>query len=116
MPTSTMRKDFLGRWLNNAIPGTTTTVSDFLGRTIKDATHDNMGRLLTFTHPAAWVVATVYAAGAKVRRTTGNPDWVFQALNGGTSHATVEPTWPTTLYGTVVDNAGGSQITWQRIK
>lgn len=115
--TSTLRKDFLGRWLVNANPGTSTNVTDFLGRAIKDGTHDNMGRLLTLPHPGLWVVAHAYAAGSMVRRVTGGtPDQVFVAANAGTSHATVEPTWPAALYGSVVDNAGASQITWLRIK
>lgn len=39
-----------------------------------------------------------------------NPFW-FRAIVGGTTHATTEPVWPTTLGGTVVDGT----VTWEAI-
>lgn len=38
--------------------------------------------------------------------------WVFLAKNSGTSHAFTEPTWAVADGGTVIDNAGASQVTW----
>lgn len=112
MTTSTKRQDFLGRWLTNVNPGTT-AVTDPVGRGVASGTTDYMGRVLGFSNPSAWATGTVYAAGDYVKTKTGtNYDAVFIALDAGTSHAATEPTWPT-LYGTVVDNVGGSSITWQ---
>src|SRR5215212_4884348 len=65
-------------------------------------------------HPRVWVAATTYYLGEFVRPTSANGR-VYRATatssgNGlnGASHATTQPTWPTTSSGTVVDN----QITW----
>lgn len=54
-----------------------------------------------------WAAATAYAVGQLVRPTTGN-SFVYRCAVGGTSHATVEPAWPTTVGQTVTDNG----ITW----
>lgn len=45
MATSTHTHDYMGRELQNAIPGTTDPVLDFLGRVVT-ATVDYVGRLL----------------------------------------------------------------------
>ena len=45
MATSTHTHDYLERELQNAIPGTTDPVLDFLGREV-GATTDHLGRLL----------------------------------------------------------------------
>lgn len=114
MTACTKRQDYLGRWLNNANPGTTliASVSDYVGRPIASATTDYLGRVLTMDQPSAWATGTEYAVGDYVIPKTGtNYDAVFRALDAGTSHASDEPTWPA-LGGTVVDNAGASQITW----
>lgn len=65
-------------------------------------------------HPRVWTAATTYYLGEFVRPTAANGR-VYRATatssgNGlnGLSHATTQPTWPTTASGTVVDN----QITW----
>src|SRR5215212_3076641 len=65
-------------------------------------------------HPRVWAAATTYYLGEFVRPTSANGR-VYRATatssgNGlnGASHATTQPTWPTTSSGTVVDN----QITW----
>jgi hypothetical protein len=111
--TTTYRKDYLGRWLANTQPGTS-NATDYCGRTVKASNKDYMGRALTFANPAVWATGTQYAAGAYVKPKTGtNYDAVFIALDAGTSHGATEPTWPTTLYGTVVDNPGGSSVTWK---
>ncbi len=110
--TSTKRQDYLGRWIVNAQPGTSTNVTDYVGRNISSGTADYLGRALTFDNPSAWATGTPYAAGDYVKPKTGtNYDAVFVALDAGTSHGTTEPTWPA-LGGTVVDNAGASSITW----
>ncbi|MFA4826465.1 MAG: hypothetical protein WC593_15045 [Methanoregula sp.] len=61
--------------------------------------------------PKAWVAATDYQANIYIRPTTPN-GFYYKSQDAGTSHATTEPTWPTAVGGTVVDNPGGSQITW----
>lgn len=111
--TTTKRKDHLGRWLLNAHPGTSDT-HDFLGRHIVTGSKDYLGRALSFSEPAAWATATVYTAGTYVSQKTGTAySAVFVALDGGTSAASTEPTWPTLFGGTVVDNPGASSITWK---
>lgn len=63
----------------------------------------------TATGASTWVANTVYATGAIVKRTTGlgsesTAGLYFRATTGGTSHATTEPTWDTTVGNTTVDN------------
>ena len=53
-----------------------------------------------------WAAAASIASGAKRRPTTSN-GFVYQAGGAGTTDAT-EPTWPTTIDDTVIDN----DITW----
>jgi len=62
----------------------------------------------------AWTVGASVAASAWYKAKVGtnsvqsdNP-FIFQAAAAGTTHATTEPTWPTSIGGTVVDN----DITW----
>jgi hypothetical protein len=114
--TTTKHQDYMGRWLNNPHPGTTTNAKDFLGCAIITGNKDRLGRALTFSDPSAWTTAHTYVAGDYVKAATGTDyDAVFVALDGGTSHATTEPTWPVALYGTVIDNPGVNQITWKCI-
>lgn len=54
----------------------------------------------------AWQPTTVYALGAFARPTSAN-GFNYEATTGGTS-AGSEPTWPTTVGGTVVDGT----VTW----
>lgn len=56
-----------------------------------------------------WTVATAYILGDRVEPTTPN-GFVYVVTTAGTSHASVEPTWPTTGIGssTVVDGT----VTW----
>lgn len=70
-------------------------------------THLHRTGLMTLN---AWAVATVYAAGDIVRPVTWN-NRLFQCVIGGTSHATTEPTWVTTLGNEQADNT----VTWQTI-
>lgn len=59
--------------------------------------------------PADWVANTVYAQGDFIVPTTPN-GYKYICTTGGTSHATVEPTWPTTMGNSVVDNG---TLAWQ---
>lgn len=60
--------------------------------------------------PPAWATGTVYARGDVVRPITpGTNNRVFICEVNGTSHASTEPTWPTTDGGTVTDNT----VTWR---
>ena len=56
---------------------------------------------------SSWTAGTSYAAGARVKPTTGN-GFYYQAVNAGTSGGT-EPTWPIYLGETVGDNG----ISWE---
>lgn len=106
MATSTLRRrDHLLRLLANATPGTTDPALDTLGRTVVTGDLDFLGRPLT---APAWIVGTVYAAGALVTNVVSGS--VLECTVGGTSHATTAPTAP--AYGaTVTDNT----VTWRRI-
>ena len=54
----------------------------------------------------AWSAATAISVGAKIRPTTTN-NRIYQAGGSGTTGGS-QPTWPTTIGATVVDN----DITW----
>lgn len=51
----------------------------------------------------AWATGTAYTIGTVRRPTTAN-GFIYRCETGGTSHASTEPTWPTTLGHTVTDN------------
>ena len=60
-----------------------------------------------------WQAATAYAAGDVVLRTSGvgsenTAGLYMRCTSGGTSHATTEPTWDTTVGNTTTDNT----VTW----
>ncbi len=57
---------------------------------------------------SAWVAATNYSAGDRVVPTVANGYYYEVTTDAGSSHATTEPTWPTTIGNTVVDQG----ITW----
>ena len=105
MATTTRRRDHLLRLLANATPGTTDPALDTFGRVCPTGNVDYMGRPLA---AAAWIIGTVYAAGALV--TNVATGCVLECTVGGTSHASTAPTAP--AYGaTVTDNT----VTWRRI-
>jgi hypothetical protein len=56
---------------------------------------------------SAWAVATAYSVGDFRRPTTRNGRR-YKCTVAGTSHASTEPTWPTTAGATVVDGT----VTW----
>ncbi len=56
----------------------------------------------------AWVANTAYLVGDTVRPTSDN-NHIYKCTTAGTSHATTEPTWPTTENGTVAD---GATLVW----
>lgn len=56
----------------------------------------------------AWAVGTAYSVGNVRRATSGNQTLYFHCTTNGTSHATTEPTWNTTVGGTTTDNT----VTW----
>lgn len=57
---------------------------------------------------SAWTAATNYAVGNRVIPTVVNGYYYEVTADAGSSHATTEPTWPTTIGSTVVDQ----DITW----
>lgn len=57
---------------------------------------------------STWLANTPYVVGAFVKPVAGAGLLLFEATTGGTSHASDEPTWPTTVGGTIVDG----MVTW----
>ncbi|MDD3493454.1 MAG: hypothetical protein PHZ19_08180 [Candidatus Thermoplasmatota archaeon] len=57
--------------------------------------------------PQPWAKNTAYKVGDVVHPTVLN-GYFYKCTAAGTSHATTEPTWPTTVGGTVTDNT----VTW----
>ncbi len=58
----------------------------------------------------AWATGTAYVVG-NVRRKVADNGHVYMCVVAGTSHATTEPTWPTTPGATVTDNT----VTWAEV-
>lgn len=58
-----------------------------------------------------WVAATAYSVGNMVEPTTPN-GFVYRVTIGGTSHASIEPTWPTVGIGTTVTDG---TVTWELV-
>lgn len=59
----------------------------------------------------AWTAATAIVAGAFVKpaaAANGQIALLYECTTAGTTHAATEPTWPTTVGATVVDNT----VTW----
>lgn len=103
MATTTSLRDYLLRPLQNATPGTTDPVLDYIGREIGAGDVDYIGRALVAT---TWAATTAYATGDYVELSTGE---LLRATAGGTSDA-AEPAPPG--YGqTVVD----ATVTWVQL-
>ena len=62
------------------------------------------GSIDTGFTPNKWAVGTSYGVGDRVVPSYLN-GYVYQCTVAGTSHASTEPTWPTTLGTTVLDNS-----------
>ncbi|MEE8574271.1 MAG: hypothetical protein V3T30_02565 [Thermodesulfobacteriota bacterium] len=60
------------------------------------------------TGESAWVAATVTALDDVVRPTAAENGFYYKCTTAGTTHASIEPTWPTTHGGTV----GDGTVTW----
>lgn len=61
---------------------------------------DSGGEIAVGFTPGIWLPNTAYGVGQKVVPTTLN-GFVYEVTVAGTSHASTEPTWPTTLGDTV---------------
>jgi hypothetical protein len=68
------------------------------------------GTLFVSFDPSTWTVNTAKALGQQVMSTTQN-GWVYQCVAAGTTHASTEPTWPTTLGAVVTDGT----VTWRNV-
>lgn len=62
-----------------------------------------------------WVKNTAYVVGDYIRPTTlaKFTGYIYKCTTAGTSHATTEPTWPTTIAATVADGVGALVWTCQ---
>ena len=58
---------------------------------------------------STWVANTAYALRDYVQPTSPNNNWTYRCITAGVSHATAEPTWPTTAGGTVIDGS----VVWE---
>jgi len=74
-----------------------------LGDALGDGTNANVFYGRSHQLYAAWEAATAYTLGEFVVPTTAN-GYCYECTTAGTSHATTEPTWPTTVGNTVNDN------------
>ena len=111
MTTTTKLKDYLGRWLSNANPGTTNATDD-LSRNVVTGDHDYLGRSLTFGNPPVWAAATPVTVGTYCRGAGGQ---IMVATVAGTSGAAA-PTWPTTVGGGVDDGTSTPKLHWVRVQ
>jgi hypothetical protein len=80
---------------------------DFDGATVLEASTTD-GRITVGYTPRKWANSTAYTDSQQVVPTLLN-GFVYEAVVGGTSHASTEPTWPTTLGTTVTDGT----VTWR---
>src|SRR5690242_1831002 len=67
--------------------------------------------------PVAWAASTVHAVGDLVISTATKTGYVFRAkaVTGTGTTGLTEPTWPTIIGGTVIDDPGANQITWENV-
>jgi hypothetical protein len=74
-----------------------------------DGTNNQPTGLYNTMKGTAWVAATAYVLGDVVVPTAGLENgFRYECTTASTSHATTEPTWPTSEGATVVDNT----VTW----
>jgi hypothetical protein len=81
MATTLRLRDYLGRLLQNATPGTTDPVKNFLGKNVQAGNIDSTGRTLIATTRAN---STAYATGDYVQFASGK---LYKTTAGGTSAA-----------------------------
>ena len=63
--------------------------------------------------PGAWATATAYVVGNFRRPTVANGfRYEVTAIAGTGTSGAAEPTWPTTIGQTVIDNPGANQVVW----
>jgi hypothetical protein len=73
---------------------------------------------ITWAQPSGtltWSALTAYAVGTYMQPTSAATTGFYYeatAISGTGTSGTTQPTWPTTIGGTIVDNAGANQITW----
>ena len=84
----------------------TVRAPDQSGDIVLDVT-DSSGEITLGFTPPIWEASTAYGLGQKVVPTTLN-GYVYECTVAGTSDSG-EPTWPTTIAGTVADNT----VTWR---
>ncbi|MFZ5892409.1 MAG: hypothetical protein ACOY0T_15220 [Myxococcota bacterium] len=82
--------------------GALTTLAASNGATTTD------GGVTWTTRGTTWIAATNYTSGDFVLKTAANGLY-YKAISTGVSHATTEPTWPTTIGSRVVDGT----VTWE---
>lgn len=74
-----------------------------------------MNTLIGKEQNLSWAASTAYALNSIRRPTPANRNgWMYKAtaISGTGTSGGSEPTWPTALNETVVDNSGANQITW----
>jgi hypothetical protein len=78
--------------------------STVVDRQLQTSTSPGVGNItLTPTYILPdWAVVTAYSLGDSVIPTTPN-GYRYECTTAGTSHATTEPTWPTSISSTVAD-------------
>ncbi len=81
--------------------GSVSTLNAFQLQASSNPGVDNITLTPTDTLPD-WAVATAYTLGQSVEPTIDNT-YRYECTTAGTSHASVEPTWPTTIGNTVSD-------------
>lgn len=81
MATTLRLRDYLGRDLLNAVPGTTDPAKDYIGRNVLAGNLDHLGRGLIATARAN---TTAYALGAYVEFASGK---LYKVTTAGTSAA-----------------------------
>lgn len=68
---------------------------------------------LSIPDDGAWAATTAYALNDRRRPVTRNGfRYKVTAIAGTGTSGGVEPTWPTTIGATVIDNPGANQVTW----
>lgn len=106
-----------GHYNSNSVASSTTTDiegyrsdAQFIQGICTNLKHINIKALSVSSTPAIWAANISIASQQRRRPTVANGFYYVANVGGGTSGNT-EPTWPTTVGGTVVDNT----VTWTAI-